>query len=100
MPRAREYHWYIEPLDEYSNGKVAESMVPHGIAEADAKPAVKCRDGEVHGLWECPRRVITGFKRSSDSNLKIRIWVSEGGGLPRLWTKPKARPRLPKKKAA
>ncbi|MBP6942491.1 MAG: hypothetical protein KBB55_00400 [Candidatus Buchananbacteria bacterium] len=98
--RVSECRWYIEPRGKYSNSVVAQHMAPHGIAEANAQPAVQCQDGKVHGLWECPRDVIDAFEQSLDSEFKFRIWVSKGRGKPYPWIKCKSQPRLPKKKVA
>jgi len=81
--KQREYTWYVEPLDDFTNECIAREL-----PEEDALRKVMCSDGEERNLWRCKHSFITEVKNNHHA-FRYKIFVREGNGVVRIWVKPK-----------
>lgn len=79
---ATNYRWYVEPLDEHTNGIIARELTVTECAEEKL-----CADNVRRNLWECGRKWLTYLKRSSTTaQLRFKVFVQEGfNGRIREW---------------
>ena len=76
MPKKRFFHYFIEPLDAYSNEVLAKNL-----SGENAQENILCSDGSRHDVWQCEYRKLVQFRRS-ESFLKccFRFWWQENNG--------------------
>ena len=91
MSKKREYTWYIEPLDDFTNQYLSQSL-----PEENTHLEKECADGKRHNLWECGHdyKYVTGLI-NSQQKLRFNVFAKEGNGEIRLsLLTPKKRTRL------
>ncbi len=69
---SQEYHWYIHPLDSYTNGVIAKRL------DITAEKPANNKKGTPN-LWECDRALVEEMKRNaSHCNLKFQVYWCRG----------------------
>jgi len=70
----RDYTWYIEPLDGFTN-----EMISCEIPSQNFNREVLCQDEQPHNLWECSYSIALAFIKSKlQFGLNFKIWSKEG----------------------
>ena len=77
--RIRIYTWFIDPLDDFTNGVIVDQILQD--AEDSVVERIECEDGIPRSFYVLPYNIVKRIIASKKSlSLKFNLFVREGKG--------------------